>query len=87
VTGGGFAALDLRRGQAVAVIPSKRLVVAQTVDRNDGPELTASYLSELLRLIGTSGARQRHRRRSNDDQGDEDEEPRGHVALFQDLCV
>jgi CubicO group peptidase (beta-lactamase class C family) len=51
LAGGGFAALGLR-GQALAVIPSKRLVVAQTADRSDGPvELTASHFFELLRLI------------------------------------
>ena len=49
--GGGFAALG-NRGQAVAVIPSKRLVVAQTADRHDSPvELNASHFFQLLRLI------------------------------------
>jgi CubicO group peptidase (beta-lactamase class C family) len=48
---GGFTALG-HRGQAVAVIPSKRLVVAQTADRHDSPaELNASHFFELLRLI------------------------------------
>jgi len=51
LAGGGFAALGLG-GQALAVIPSKRLVVAQTADRSDSPaEITASHFFELLRLI------------------------------------
>ncbi|MFL5166960.1 MAG: serine hydrolase domain-containing protein [Microvirga sp.] len=51
LAGGGFAALG-NRGQAVAVIPSKRLVVAQTADRHDSPaELGASHFFQLLRLI------------------------------------
>jgi CubicO group peptidase (beta-lactamase class C family) len=49
--GAGFAALGAR-GQAVAVIPSKRLVVAQTADRHDGlVELTGAHFFQLLRLI------------------------------------
>jgi CubicO group peptidase (beta-lactamase class C family) len=49
--GDGFAALGYR-GQAVLVIPSKRLVVTQTADRTDSLiDLTASHLFELVRLI------------------------------------
>jgi CubicO group peptidase (beta-lactamase class C family) len=49
--GPGFAALGFR-GQAVAVIPSKRLVVAQTADRHDSlVELNASHFFQLVRLI------------------------------------
>ena len=49
--GDGFAALGAR-GQAVLVIPSKRLVVTQTGDRTDSLiDLTASHLFELVRLI------------------------------------
>lgn len=49
--GSGFAALGFR-GQAVAVIPAKRLVVAQTADRHDGlVQLNASHLFGLVRLI------------------------------------
>ena len=49
--GDGFAALGYQ-GQAVLVIPSKRLVVTQTADRTDSLiELTASHLFELVRLI------------------------------------
>jgi CubicO group peptidase (beta-lactamase class C family) len=49
--GRGFAALG-HGGQAVAVIPSRRLVVAHTADRNDSPvELRSYHFFELLRLI------------------------------------
>jgi CubicO group peptidase (beta-lactamase class C family) len=49
--GSGFAALGFR-GQAVGVIPSKRLVVTQTADRHDSlVELNASHFFQLLRLI------------------------------------
>ena len=49
--GSGFAAWG-NRGQAVAVIPSRRLVVAQTADRTDGLiEISSSDFVDLLRLI------------------------------------
>ena len=50
--GSGWRRLCGLGGQALAVIPSKRLVVAQTADRSDSPaEIRASHLFELLRLI------------------------------------
>ena len=53
--GSGFAAWG-SKGQAVAVIPSKRLVVAQTADRTDSlVELSFSDFIELLRLIVDAG--------------------------------
>ena len=49
-----LAALGFR-GQAVAVIPSKRLVVAQTADRHDSlVELNASHFFQLVRLIAAA---------------------------------
>ena len=52
--GAGFAALGFR-GQAVAVIPSKRLVGAQTADRHDSlVELNASHFFQLVRLIAAA---------------------------------
>ena len=53
--GSGFAAWG-NRGQAVAVIPSRRLVVAQTADRTDGlVEISSSDFVDLLRLIVDAG--------------------------------
>jgi CubicO group peptidase (beta-lactamase class C family) len=53
--GSGFAALG-NQGQAVAVIPSKRLVVAHTADRTDSLfEFRSSHFIELLRLIVDAG--------------------------------
>ena len=49
--GRGFAALG-HDGQALAVIPSRRLVVVQTADRQDSlVELRSAYFIELLRLV------------------------------------
>ena len=49
--GSGYAAMD-HNGQAVAVIPSKRLVVVQTADRHDSlVELRSAHFIELLHLI------------------------------------
>ena len=49
--GRGFAALG-HDGQALAVIPSRRLVVVQTADRHDSlVELRSAHFIEFLRLV------------------------------------
>jgi CubicO group peptidase (beta-lactamase class C family) len=54
--GAGFAAMG-NDGQAVAVIPSRRLVVVQTADRHDSPvEFRPAHFIELLRLVVAAGS-------------------------------